>query len=123
MEELLRAYSTVQMVRVAKQDTELAGVQIKAGDLITCASQIANRDPNEFPDPDKIDFERNANRHMAFAYGVHRCLGSHLARRELVASLEEWMKRIPPFRVKNGTEPVAHGGFVFGVQSLEISWD
>ena len=123
VEELLRAYSTVQMVRVAKQDTELAGVQIKAGDLITCASQIANRDPNEFPDPDKIDFERNANRHMAFAYGVHRCLGSHLARRELVASLEEWMKRIPPFRVKNGTEPVAHGGFVFGVQSLEISWD
>lgn len=123
VEEMLRAYSTVQMVRVAKQDTVLAGAHIKAGDLISCPSMLANRDPNEFADPDTIDFTRKADRHMAFAYGVHRCLGSHLARRELIASLEEWLKRIPEFRVKEGTAPVAHGGFVFGVNSLEVRWD
>ena len=123
VEELLRAYSTVQMIRTARKDMMFAGVQIKKGDLMSCASQIGNRDPNEFPDPDRIDFTRNANRHMAFAYGVHRCLGSHLARRELISSLEEWHRLIPTYRVKEGCPPVAHGGFVFGVKSLELVWD
>jgi cytochrome P450 len=122
VEELLRAYSTVQMIRTVTRDVELAGVQMKKGDLVVCASQIGNRDPDEFADPDRVNLSRNANRHMAFAYGVHRCLGSHLARRELVASLQEWLARIPPFRVKEGTAPVAHGGFVFGVESLHVTW-
>ena len=122
VEEMLRAYSTVQMIRTAKVDTELAGVQIKAGDLVCCPSMVANRDPSEYPDPDKVDFGRNANRHMAFAYGVHRCLGSHLARRELIIALEEWFARIPEFRVMPGAAPVAHGGFVFGVDSLKLVW-
>lgn len=122
VEELLRAYSTVQMIRTVTQDVEFAGIRMKKGDLVICASQIGNRDPHEFPDPDRIDLGRNANRHMAFALGAHRCLGSNLARRELYAALEEWLARIPPFRVQEGTAPVAHGGFVFGVKSLELSW-
>jgi cytochrome P450 len=123
IEELLRAYSTVQMIRTVTRDTEFGGVRMKQGDLVCCPSQIGNRDPREFPDPDRIDLTRNANRHMAFAYGVHRCLGSHLARRELIASLEEFLARVPPFRIREGTEPVAHGGFVFGVESLHLRWD
>jgi cytochrome P450 len=122
VEEMLRAYSTVQMIRTVTQDVEFAGVSMRKGDLVICASQIGNRDPHEFPEPDRIDLNRNANRHMAFALGAHRCLGSNLARRELYAAVEEWLARIPPFRVKAGTAPVAHGGFVFGVKSLELSW-
>jgi cytochrome P450 len=121
-EELLRAYSTVHMVRVATRDVELEGVHIKAGDRVSCATMIANRDPHEFPDPDRIQFEREGNRHVAFAYGPHRCVGSHLARREIVIGLEEWLSRVPPFRIKEGTAPLVHGGTVFGIQELHISW-
>jgi cytochrome P450 len=123
VEEMLRAFSTVQMIRKTTKDTELCVVKIKAGDLVCCPSMVANRDPEEYPDPDQIDFDRNANRHMAFAYGVHRCLGSHLARRELVTALEEWYKCIPAFRIKEGSPPVTYGGFVFGVDSLHLVWD
>jgi cytochrome P450 len=122
VEEMLRAYSSVQMIRTVTQDIEFAGVQMKKGDLVVCPAQVGNRDPHEFPEPDRVDLSRNANRHMAFALGVHRCLGSHLARRELITTLEEWLARVPPFRVKEGTAPVAYGGFVFGVKSLHLSW-
>ena len=83
----------------------------------------ANRDPAEFADPDSIILDREDNRHVAFAYGVHRCLGSHLARREIVIGLEEWLARVGPFRIKEGTTPITHGGFVFGVKDLILAWD
>jgi cytochrome P450 len=83
---------------------------------------MANRDPHEFPEPDKIDLARENNRHTAFAYGPHRCLGSHLARREIIIGLEEWLARIPSFRIKEGTAPVAFGGFVFGIKDLVLDW-
>lgn len=122
VEELFRAYSTVQLLRVAKKDIEFEGVHIKAGDWVSCASMIANRDPHEFPDPDRVDLARENNRHTAFAYGPHRCLGSHLARRELIIGLEEWLSRLPAFRIKAGTAPIAHGGFVFSIKDLVLDW-
>jgi cytochrome P450 len=121
-EELLRAYSTVHMVRVATRDTEIAGVKVKAGDRVTCSSIVANRDSLEFANPDWIDFSRDVNRHVAFSYGPHRCVGSHLARREVVTALTEWLARVPQFRIKQGTAPVANAGTVFGMQSLYIEW-
>ena len=122
-EEMLRAFPTVTPIRRATRDVEVAGVLIKAGDLIACPSMTANRDPAEFPNPDKIDFAREDNRHVAFAYGPHRCLGSHLARREVVIGLEEWLGRIPTFRFKEGHLPTVYGGFVFGVEDLVLAWD
>lgn len=122
-EEMLRAFSTVHMVRTARRDTELHGVKIKAGDRVTCSSIVANRDPCEFPDPDRIDFTREVNRHVAFSYGPHRCAGSHLARREVIAAITEWLARVPQFRIKDGTAPVAIAGTVFGMDKLEIAWD
>ena len=122
-EELLRAYPTVTPTRKATVDVELGGAPIKAGDLVACPSMTANRDPGEFADPDSIVLDREDNRHVAFAYGVHRCLGSHLARREIVIGLEEWLERIGPFRIKEGTTPITHGGFVFGVKDLILTWD
>jgi cytochrome P450 len=122
VEEMFRAFSTVQMLRVVAKDVEFEGVKMKAGDWVSCATMIANRDPREFPDPDHIDFNREANRHTAFAYGPHRCLGSHLARRELIIALEEWLSRLPPFRIMEGTAPVARGGFVFSIENLILDW-
>ena len=122
-EELLRAYPTVTPTRKATVDVVLNGAPIKAGDLVACPSMTANRDPAEFNDPDSIILDREDNRHVAFAYGVHRCLGSHLARREIVIGLEEWLARIGPFRIKEGTTPITHGGFVFGVHDLVLTWD
>jgi cytochrome P450 len=121
-EEMLRAFSTVHMVRVARRDVEMHGVKIKAGDRVSCATMVANRDPHEFANPDCVDFRREVNRHVAFAYGPHRCVGSHLARREVIIGVEEWLRRMPPFRIKEGTVPVAHGGTVFGIEKLFLAW-
>ncbi len=122
VEELLRAFPTVLMTRIASRDTEFDGIFIKEGDRVSCPSMVANRDPAEFPEPNCIDLSRENNRHVAFAYGPHRCLGSHLARRELVIAMEEWLARIPPFHVADGTAPLTYGGHVFGIEDLTLAW-
>jgi cytochrome P450 len=122
VEELMRAYSTITPVRRAIRDVVFKGVLFKAGDMISCPSMIANRDAAEFSDPDRVDLTRENNRHTAFAYGPHRCLGSHLARRELNIAMEEFLDRIPRFHIKPGTVPVTHGGYVFGVDDLVLAW-
>jgi cytochrome P450 len=121
-EEMLRAYSTVTPIRVATRDLDFLGAPVRKGDLVACPTMVANRDPREFPAPDTVDIEREECRHTAFAYGPHRCMGSHLARREIVIGLEEWLARIPTFRIKQGTAPLTAGGFVFGVENLILDW-
>ncbi|ESY03410.1 cytochrome P450 [Mesorhizobium sp. LNJC399B00] len=121
-EELLRAYPPIQLIRVATKDIDFEGAPIRKGDYVSCATMIANRDPAEFECPNTIDLEREDNRHAAFGYGPHRCLGSHLARREIVIGLEEWLARIPAFRIKRGTAPITTGGHVFGIENLILDW-
>ncbi|PZV40168.1 cytochrome P450 [Mesorhizobium kowhaii] len=121
-EELLRAYPSVQMIRVARQNIDFEGAPIRKGDYVSCATMIANRDPAEFESPNTVDLKREGNRHAAFGYGPHRCLGSHLARREIVIGLEQWLARIPPFRIKEETAPITHGGHVFGIENLILDW-
>jgi cytochrome P450 len=122
VEEMLRAFPTIGVLRVATRDVELRGAPIKKGDWVMCGTYVANFDPEEFPDPNTIDLQREDNRHTTFGYGPHRCLGSHLARRELIIGVEEFLARLPPFRIKAGAEPVLHGGFVFGVDTLVLDW-
>ncbi|WP_208246305.1 cytochrome P450 (plasmid) [Rhizobium sp. T1470] len=122
VEELLRAYSTVQIIRVATKDADFEGVTIRKGDFVSCATMIANRDPAEFECPDRIDLARQGNHHIAFGYGPHLCLGANLARREIAIGVHEWLARIPTFRIKEGTAPITHGGHVFGVQNLILTW-
>ena len=121
-EEMLRAFSTVQMIRVATRDVDFEGAPIRKGDYVSCASMIANRDPDEFENPGRLDLGRIGNRHTAFATGPHRCIGSHLARREIEVALEEWLARVPPFRIKEGTAPITYGGHVFGIEGLVLDW-
>jgi cytochrome P450 len=105
VEELLRWESPVQLVtRVATQDTELFGCPIHAGDVVNPFLGAANTDGADFPDPDEVIWGRKANRHLAFGGGIHRCLGSNLARLELRIALRVWHSRIPHYHIKPGAE-------------------
>jgi len=103
IEELLRWETPVLGVaRAATRDTELAGCPIHKGDQVSVILSSANTDPAELDDPDTVRFDRATNRHLAFGGGVHRCLGSHLARQELRIALREWHRRIPDYSVEPG---------------------
>jgi cytochrome P450 len=105
VEELLRMDGPVVFLpRVARRDVQLAGQVIPAGAQVQIAIAVANRDPAEHPDPDKIDFRR-IERHLAFGGVPHRCLGSHLARMEMREVLQEWHRRIPEYQLAPGTVP------------------
>ena len=97
IEEFLRAYAPVTMARRIKNDTVVGGCQYKAGEMVLLPFPAANRDPGLIADPNKILIDRKENRHAAFGLGIHRCIGSNLARMELKVALEEWLRRIPDF--------------------------
>ena len=103
IEELLRWETPVMGVaRVAVEETELGGCPIHKGDSVMIMLGSANTDEAEFPDANEVRFDREVNRHIAFGGGVHRCLGSNLARLELRVALREWHKRIPEYEVEPG---------------------
>jgi len=116
VEELLRWESPVMLVsRIATRDTELNGCPIHAGDKVHPFLGSGNTDESEFPDAEVIQWGRKGNRHIAFGAGIHRCLGSNLARLELRIALRVWHSRIPHYRVKPGTELV----YTVGVRSVD----
>ncbi len=116
IEELLRWETPVMGVaRVAVQDTELAGCPIHEGDQVMIMIGSANTDEAEFPDADEVRFDREVNRHIAFGGGIHRCLGSNLARLELRVALREWHTRIPDYEVEPGHTLV----YTSGIRSIE----
>ncbi len=103
IEELLRWETPVMGVaRVAVEETELGGCPVHVGDAVMIMLGSANTDETEFPDADQVSFNREVNRHIAFGGGIHRCLGSNLARLELRVALREWHKRIPEYEVEPG---------------------
>lgn len=122
VEEFLRVQPIVNSMRVAKQDHEIHGVRIKKGDHVTCFNATGNFDPAEFKDPREIRLDRPSNRHFTLAGGPHRCLGSHLARRELRMALGEFLARIPPFRLKPGADRTVVPGLI-AAPRLPIVWD
>jgi cytochrome P450 len=99
IEELLRAYSPVTMAREVMKETVISGCPVKPGNMVLLSFPAANRDPAMFPDADKVVIDRKENRHAAFGLGIHRCVGSNLARMEMTVAIEEWLKRIPDFRL------------------------
>jgi len=123
VEELLRVHSVVMVSRFLTADTEFGGVTMKQGDCVAIYMTFASFDEAEIERPETVDFARSPNRHVAFSFGPHRCIGSHLARRELVIAIEEWVNRVPPFNIKPGGDVRMHGGVVFGVDSLPLSWN
>ena len=123
MEELLRAYAPVTMARLVKDDMEWNGCPMKADDWILLSFPAANRDPSVFEDADQVIIDREVNRHAAFGLGIHRCIGSHLARMELRVALETWLARFPQFSLPEGATVSWSGGQVRGPRSLPIRID
>ena len=122
IEELLRAYSPVTMAREVAQDTEYAGCPIPQGSKVLMNFPAANRDPRVFEDPDKVILDRAKNPHIAFGVGIHRCAGSNLARMEMKVSIEEWLKRIPDFRLEDPSVVTWAGGQVRGPRMMPLVW-
>ncbi|MDO7843608.1 cytochrome P450 [Sphingomonas immobilis] len=122
IEEMLRRFSVVTVHRMCKVDLEMAGVQMRAGDWITINDSLGSLDPAEFDEPMEVDLDRKNVRHLAFSFGPHFCMGSHLARRELSIALHEWLARVPTWRIRPGSPVQVHGG-LFGVEHLELEWD
>ena len=123
IEELLRWETPVTTVtRVVKQDVMVGDVEIKAGTMVNLLLGAADVDSGEFVDALRVDFERQQNRHVAFGGGPHRCLGSHLARMELRAALEEWHRRIPEYSIKPGETP-RFSPSIREVRYLPLVWD
>lgn len=122
VEEFLRYFAIASPARVVRHDTEVAGCPMKAGDRVVLATWPANRDPRQFPDADRFVIDRDVNRHSAFGVGIHRCLGSHLARLELRVMLEEWLVRIPDFSVRSGVPITQHVAGAAGLDNLPLEW-
>jgi hypothetical protein len=122
IEELLRAYSPVTMARYVAEDVEYGGCPMHEGDRVLMNFPAANRDPSVFADPDKVILDRPKNPHIAFGVGIHRCAGSNLARMEMRVAIQEWLARIPEFRLENPSAVTWAGGQVRGPRTMSVVW-
>ena len=120
IEELLRMYAPVTMARIVSQDAEIGGCPVKAGDSVLLPFPAANRDPEVFPDADRVVIDREENRHVAFGLGIHRCLGSNLARLELRVAVEVFIQRFPKFVLADASAVTWSLGQVRGPRKLPV---
>ena len=118
VEEFLRAYAPVTMARMVTDDMEFHGVQMKKEDRVLLPFPAANRDENQFADPAVVDIEREENRHAAFGLGIHRCIGSNLARLEMNVAIEVFLKRFPDFELDMTEQVTWSTGQVRGPRNL-----
>jgi cytochrome P450 len=126
VEEVLRYYTIVfGDGRKVTRDTEFHGVELKQGDMVYGLVSGANRDPRAYENADEFQLDRKRNHHMGFASGPHRCLGQHLARREMQIAVEEWLKAIPDFRIAPGDDELAErgGGAMMTLVDLPLVWE
>lgn len=122
IEELIRRHGIANTARVIAQDFDYKGVLFRAGDRVLPANLFVGLDDRLNHNPLVVDFERENPVHAAFGNGPHACPGAVLARREIRIFLEEWLSRIPEFRVKPGAPPVLASGMVMGVLRLDLVW-
>ena len=119
--ELMRAYAAVTTARVCAKDYTLHGITIKKGDLVSMPTPLGSNDPEAYEHPDEVKLDRRSI-HLSFGHGIHRCLGAHLARRELKVAMTEMLQKIPEFTLK----PDAKVGFlmsnVIHIDNLPLVW-
>lgn len=120
IEEFLRAYAPVTMARMVAEDFEFEGCPMHEGDWLLLPFPAANRDPEVFPDADRVVIDRVENRHAAFGLGIHRCLGSNLARMELTVAVEEFLARYPEFELSDPAAVSWSAGQVRGPRRIPI---
>jgi cytochrome P450 len=122
IEEILRAFAPVTMAREVTVDTDFHGCPMKSGDPLLLPFPSANRDPEAFPDPAQVMLDRPDNRHLAFGVGIHRCLGSNLARLELSVATRRFMERIPTFTLADPSAVTWSAGQVRGPRVLPLTF-
>lgn len=123
LEELMRINAVSNLFRRVTHDFSYRGVTMKKNDRLVLPNTVANRDPSVFTDPEIIDLDRQVNTHVTFGVGPHRCIGSHLAKREVMVTMQEWLTRIPEFELDTSKPPAtAFGGSVMGFTHLPLRW-
>ncbi len=120
VEEMLRAYAPVTMARVVAKDVEIGGCPMKEGDWVLLPFPAANRDPQAFERADEVVIDREINRHSAFGLGIHRCVGSNLARMEVRVALEVFVERFPEFELADASAVAWSVGQVRGPRVLPV---
>jgi cytochrome P450 len=120
VEEFLRVYAPVMLAREVVKEAEINGCRFKKGEMVMLPLASANRDPSVFPDAGRVVIDRAENRHAAFGLGIHRCIGSHLARMEMIVALEEWLARIPEFSLAPDANVTWSSGAVRGPRQLPL---
>lgn len=121
-EEMFRRFPVVSEARMVAKDQEYKGLQLKRGDMILLPTALHGLDETLNPDPWRINLERRGISHTTFGGGPHRCAGMHLARMEVIVTLEEWLKRIPQFSLAEGARPTYHSGIVAAVDNVPLVW-
>jgi cytochrome P450 len=119
VEEFLRAFAVASPLRRVTRNVQFHGANLVAGDRIFCSISAANRDKGVFGD--EVDFERKVNPHLTFATGPHRCLGSHIARQEMIIALRIWHELIPDYRVPVDAD-FSYQGPVLAMANLPLEW-
>lgn len=126
VEELLRLtpLGVVTFARIAKEDVEVGGTLVRAGECVVMQLAAANRDEAVFKHADELDFDREANSHVTFGHGAHHCIGAPLARLELRTALGELVRRLPTMRLAGPAEEVVFrkGGLLRGPSALPVTW-
>lgn len=121
IEEMMRAYAAVTTFRTVTREIEFRGVKMMPGDKVAMSTALTSRDPEAWPDPNKVDFDRRPG-HLAFGSSTHRCLGMHLARRELIIGIETMLSELPPFRVDSEAKVPMWLGSIIQCRALPLIW-
>jgi cytochrome P450 len=122
LQELLRAYSAVTTLRICCQEIRIHDVTIKPGDRVAMSTPLGSNDPEAFEQPTEVRLDRRPA-HLTFGYGPHRCLGAHLARRELHIAMTEMFRSIPEFKLKPGFDVPFFLSNIIHVDALPLVWD
>jgi cytochrome P450 len=121
-EELLRIFGVTFSGRKVTKDFEFNGLRLRKGDTLMSLLPACNYDPDVFPNPREVRFDRPRKPILTFTGGVHACMGAHLARLEYKIALQEWLRRIPDFDLKPGTKIVYPPSGVIGPEKVPLVW-
>lgn len=122
IDELFRINAVSNIYRRVARDVVYKGIEMKTDEKVVLPNTVANRDPSVFENPEQIDFDRKINAYVSFGLGPHRCIGSHLAKAEVIIALQEWLPQIPEFHIDE-SEPIdIFAGPVMGFRTLPLVW-
>lgn len=123
VQELFRRFGVVSVARTVRNDMEFHGVSLKKGELVCVPTVVHGLDERVNPDPMRVDFARKGGRHSAFGSGPHMCPGAGLARKEIAITIEEWLRRIPEFRISDESDLACSGGIVAQINRIVLEWE